>query len=60
MATPRILLPFAWTAVIDVKRISDTVVEIIPKEPLAPGQYVLGGPPAFGVYGFGVEASKAK
>jgi hypothetical protein len=44
---------------VDVKRISDNVVEIIPKEPLAPGQYVLGGPPTVGVYDFGVEASTA-
>jgi hypothetical protein len=43
----------------DVKRISDTVVEILPKEPLPPGQYVLGGPPTIGVYDFGVEANKA-
>jgi hypothetical protein len=41
---------------VDVKRISDTVVEIIPKEPLPSGQYVLGGPPTIGVYDFGVEA----
>lgn len=44
---------------VDVKRISDTVVEILPKEPLPPGQYVLGGPPTIGVYDFGVEANKA-
>ncbi len=44
---------------VDVKRISDNAVEIIPKEPLAPGQYVLGGPPTVGVYDFGVEPSKA-
>jgi hypothetical protein len=43
---------------VDVKRISDTVVEIIPKQPLPPGQYVLGGPPTIGVYDFGVEANK--
>jgi|SRR5208283_4069062 len=30
---------------VDLKRISDNVVEIIPKQPLPPGQYVLGGPP---------------
>jgi hypothetical protein len=44
---------------VDVKRISETVVEILPKEPLPPGQYVLGGPPTIGVYDFGVEANKA-
>jgi hypothetical protein len=44
---------------VDVKRISETVVEIIPKEPLPSGQYVLGGPPMIGVYEFGVEANKA-
>jgi hypothetical protein len=44
---------------VDVKRISDTVVEITPKQPLPPGQYVLGGPPTIGVYDFGVDASKA-
>ena len=44
---------------VDVKRISDTAVEIIPKEPLPSGQYVLGGPPMIGVYDFGVEANKA-
>lgn len=44
---------------VDVERISDTVVEIIPKEPLPSGQYVLGGPPTIGIYDFGVEANKA-
>jgi hypothetical protein len=44
---------------VDVKRISDNLVEIIPKEPLPPGQYVLGGPPTIGVYEFSVEANKA-
>ena len=44
---------------VDVKRISETVVEILPKEPLPTGQYVLGGPPTIGVYDFGVEANKA-
>ncbi len=44
---------------VDLKRISDNVVEIIPKQPLPPGQYVLGGPPTIGVYDFGVEANKA-
>jgi hypothetical protein len=29
---------------IDIKRLSDTTVEITPKEPLKPGQYLLGGP----------------
>jgi hypothetical protein len=43
---------------IEVKRISDTAVEITPKEPLAPGQYVLGGPPTIAIYDFGVEESK--
>jgi hypothetical protein len=42
---------------INVKRISDTAVEITLKEPLAPGQYVLGGPPTIGIYDFGVEAN---
>jgi hypothetical protein len=44
---------------LDVKRISDNIVLIIPKDPLPPGQYVLGGPPTVAVYDFGVEASKA-
>ena len=44
---------------VDVKRISDTVVEIIPKEPLLSGHFVLGGPPMIGVYDFGVEANTA-
>jgi hypothetical protein len=44
---------------VDLKRISDNVVEIIRKQPLPPGQYVLGGPPTIGVYDFGVEANKA-
>ncbi len=44
---------------IDVKRISDNVVEITPKEPLPPGQYVLRGAPMIGIYDFGVEANKA-
>jgi hypothetical protein len=41
---------------VDVKRISDNLVEIIPEEPLPPGQYVLVGPH---VYDFGVEANTA-
>jgi len=41
---------------VDVKRISDTLVEITPKNPLQPGQYILGGPPLVGYYDFGVKA----
>jgi hypothetical protein len=44
---------------IDVKRTSDTVVEITLKESLTPGQYVLGGRPMIGIYDFGVEPDKA-
>jgi hypothetical protein len=42
---------------IDVKRLSDTTVEITPKDPLPPGQYVLGGPPTVGIYDFGVVST---
>ncbi len=42
---------------VEIKRISDTVVEVTPKSPLAPGQYVLGGPPMVGIYDFGVQAA---
>jgi hypothetical protein len=34
-------------------------VVVSTKQPLPPGQYVLGGPPTIEVYDFGVEASKA-
>jgi hypothetical protein len=34
-------------------------VVVSTKQPLPPGQYVLGGPPTIGVYDFGVAANKA-
>jgi len=43
---------------VEIKRISDTVVEVTPKSPLAPGQYVLGGPPMVGIYDFGVGTAQ--
>jgi hypothetical protein len=51
-------LPPGRVQQVDIKRISDTVVEITPKSPLAPGQYVLGGPPMVGIYDFGVQAAR--
>jgi len=54
----KIWMPPKRLQAVDVKRISETVVEIIPKEPLPSGQYVLGGPPMIGVYDFGAEANK--
>lgn len=51
-------LPPNRVQAVDIKRISDTVVVVAPKTPLAPGQYVLGGPPMVGVYDFGVQASQ--
>lgn len=47
---PHYLDGFAWKPM--------TVV-VSAKQPLPPGQYVLGGPPTIGVYDFGVEANKA-
>jgi hypothetical protein len=44
---------------IDINRISDTLVEITLKNPLKPGQYLLGGPPLVGYYDFGVKAANA-
>jgi hypothetical protein len=44
---------------VDVKRISDTLVEITPKNPLNAGQYILGGPPLVGYFDFGVKAGNA-
>jgi hypothetical protein len=41
-----------------IKQISSTVVEITPKQPLPPGQYVIGGPPMIAIYDFGVAADK--
>lgn len=41
---------------VEIERLSDTTVEITPKEPLKPGQYLLGGPGALiAYYDFGVE-----
>jgi len=51
-------LPSNRVQPVDIKRISDTVVEVTPKSPLAPGQYVLGGPPMVGIYDFGVQATR--
>jgi len=48
-------LPPKRVQLVDVKRVSDTVVVITPKTPLPPGQYVLGGPPMVGIYDFGVQ-----
>jgi len=49
-------MPDKRVQAVDVKRISDTLVEITPKTPLQPGQYILGGPPLVGYYDFGVKA----
>lgn len=39
---------------VDIRRLSDNFVEITPKTPLKPGQYIIGGPPMLGYYDFGV------
>lgn len=44
---------------IDIKRISENLVEITPKNPLPTGQYILGGPPLVGYYDFGVMSANA-
>lgn len=45
---------------VDIKRLSDTTVEITPKEPLKPGQYLLGGPGVLvAYYDFGVADRSA-
>lgn len=46
-------IPEKNRAPIETKRLSDTVIEIVPTKPLAPGQYIINGP--LGVYDFGVE-----
>ncbi len=50
-------MPEKRAQAIDIKRISDSLVEITPKNPLPAGQYILGGPPPFGYYDFGVKTS---
>jgi len=40
---------------VDIKRLSGNVVEITPKTPLKPGQYIIGGPPLVAYYDFGVS-----
>lgn len=54
----KIWMPQKRIQPIDVKRISDTMIEITLKSSLAPGQYVLGGPPVLNIYDFGVDAAK--
>ncbi len=44
---------------VEIKRVSDSAVEITPKTPLKPGQYILGGPATVGFYDFGVSAETA-
>lgn len=39
---------------VEIKRLSDNVVEITPANPLKTGQYIIGGPPMIGYYDFGV------
>jgi hypothetical protein len=51
-------MPEKRVQAIDIKRISDTVVEVTPQKPLPPGQYILGGPPLIGMYDFGVGDNK--
>ena len=50
-------MPAKRVQAIDIKRISDTVVEVTPQKPLPPGQYILGGPPMIGMYDFGVQGN---
>ena len=53
-------LPEKRVQPVDIKRLSDTVVEITPKNQLPPGQYILGGPGVLvGYYDFGVEQPSA-
>jgi len=59
-AKPNQVMPPKRLQAVDVKRISDTVVEIIPKEPLPSGQYVLRGPPTIGIYDFGVPTKQTE
>ncbi len=56
MSTRESWLPPKRVQPVDVRRVSDTVVVVVPRTPLAPGQYVLGGPPMVGIYDFGVQA----
>lgn len=45
---------------VDVKRISDTAVEITPSTPLQPGQYVVAGPKiGGGTFDFGVDSNRS-
>jgi hypothetical protein len=48
-------MPEKRVKAVDIKRISTTLVEITPKEPLPPGQYIIGGPPLISYYDFGVK-----
>jgi len=50
-------LPQKDVRAVDAKRIAPTVVEVTPQQPLAPGQYIIGGYPTVGIYDFGVQAS---
>ncbi len=58
-------IPSKRTLEVDIKRVSDTAVEVTPKAPLEAGQYVLSSSPLGGAtaapgstYDFGVEKNK--
>jgi len=52
-------MPEKRVELIDIRRVSDTLVEVTPKAPLKPGQYILGGPPMVAYYDFGVTGGAA-
>lgn len=41
----------------EIKRTSTNTVEITPKNPLQPGQYLIGAPPFMGYFDFGVSGA---
>lgn len=53
-------MPEKRVQAVEIKRISDSAVEITPKSPLQAGQYILGGPPLIGYYDFGVADKPAQ
>ncbi len=51
-------IPQKRLVAVEVKRVSNAVVEIAPKDPLSAGQYLLVGPGVIGSYDFGVHGDK--
>ena len=52
-------MPDKRVQAVEIKRVSERVIEITPKTPLAPGQYILGGPPLVGYYDFSIGGGNA-